>query len=266
MGYFESIRLTELDIVLDEIKGEMPGGNFILEIGGGTGWQAKKLSERGYAVEAIDIPQSMFSEQRIWPITDYDGKQIPFPNDHFDMVFSSSVLEHIAHLDEFQSEIKRVLKSNGLALHVVPSGSWRFWTNLVHYPFIVKTLVKLVFGKVAASMSSTSPNEMESLALSQMKRLSKQTIIKRAIFPPRHGEKGSAISEIYYFSRRNWLDMFRKSGWEIEKVSSNRLFYTGHMIFGQALSIQSRRKLSYILGSSCHIFRLRKKNISPSQQ
>ena len=229
-----------------------------MEIGGGIGWQAKKLSESGFTVESIDMPQSIYSEMRIWPITNYDGKHIPFPNNHFDIVFSSSVLEHIPHLSEFQTEMKRVLKVNGLALHIVPSGSWRFWTSLAHYPFVIKTLVKMLCVKFVGLRESTNRDEMEILALDRISRLSKLELLKKAIVPSRHGERGSALSEVYYFSRNCWLGVFKESGWRVEKVVSNRLMYTGYLVFGRLLSISCRRKLSYCLGSSCHIFKLRK--------
>lgn len=258
MTHIELIRVTELDLIIDEIKGQSYLGSSILEIGGGAGWQAKKLSETGFAVESIDMPQSIYSEMRVWPITNYDGKLIPFPNNHFDIIFSSSVLEHIPHLAEFHSEMKRVLKPDGLALHIVPSGAWRFWTSLAHYPFIIKTLLKMVLVKFVGSIDRTIFNEMETLALAQKKRLSKLELLKKAMVPPRHGEKGTALSEIYYFSRKRWLGLFKESGWHVEKAFSNRLMYTGHMILGRLLSIPCRKKLSYFLGSACHIFILRK--------
>jgi len=56
--------------------------------------------------------------------------QIPFEDHAFDIVFSSNVLEHIPHVVEFQKEIQRVLKPDGIAIHVLPSSSWRVWSNM----------------------------------------------------------------------------------------------------------------------------------------
>jgi SAM-dependent methyltransferase len=110
----------------------LPAHGRILEIGAGTGWQAKVLASQGYDVSAIDVPYSNYRENRIWPVIDYDGKNIPFKDNTFDIVFSSNVLEHILHIYEFQKEIHRVLKPSTWAIHVLPSGSWRFWTNITH--------------------------------------------------------------------------------------------------------------------------------------
>lgn len=255
LEYLESVRLLELEYVLSEIKRETPGRNNILEIGAGSGWQAKKLAENGYSVEAIDVDSSKYSKYRTWPITIYDGKHIPFPDDCFDIVFSSNVLEHIPHIFAFQNEIKRVLKSDGIAVHVLPSGSWRFWTNVAHYAFIIKTITNIITKKQALSQGNHSN---ESAIVDKINQLSKTEPIRKAAFPSRHGEIGSALTEVYYFSKYWWSNMFKITDWKIEKVFANRLFYTGYIIFGSALSLKLREHLSYIMGSSCHIFVLRK--------
>ena len=50
----------------------------------------------------------------------YDGKKIPFPDEHFDSVFSSEVFEHIFNLEEIIPEIKRVMKKEGKLLITCP--------------------------------------------------------------------------------------------------------------------------------------------------
>jgi SAM-dependent methyltransferase len=128
MRHLEAIRTFELDHVLNHLR----AGREILEIGAGTGWQARRLSELGFKVHAIDVADSNYSAARVWPVDAYDGKLIPFPNASFDYVFSSNTLEHIPHVSEFQSEIHRVLRPQGRALHLVPSATWRVWTNLTN--------------------------------------------------------------------------------------------------------------------------------------
>jgi SAM-dependent methyltransferase len=256
MSYVEAIRLVELDMVLKELKSECLERNSILEIGAGAGWQAQKLSAQGYEVEAIDVSESIYSTRKIFPIRVYDGKHIPFPNEYFDVVFSSSVLEHVPHVEEFQNEIKRVLRTNGVAIHVVPSAGWRFWTNMAHYPFILKAATRILLNKLLAVQRDM--DEVQAVVATQINRLSKTEIIGKIVFPPRHGERGNALSEIYYFNRTRWRQSFEKAGWQIERVFPNKLFYTGYMILGPAVPVSIRQKLSYLLGSSCHVFKLRK--------
>lgn len=50
----------------------------------------------------------------------YDGKEIPFPDDYFDSVFSSEVFEHIFNLEVILPEIARVMKKDGKLLITCP--------------------------------------------------------------------------------------------------------------------------------------------------
>jgi len=219
MEHLEAIRTAELEHVLDFL----PARCALLEIGSGSGWQAKRLSTLGFSVEAIDVPSSNYVSTRVWPVREYDGTRIPFLDESFDCVFSSNTLEHIPHVREFQREILRVLKPGGIAVHVVPSASWRVWTNL------------------------TNP--------------------LRYFTPPlRHGEHASnALTEMLYFRRGWWENLFRSSGWVIKSAGGNGLFYTGCSVADSHLSIKRRRALSRILGSACHVFVLAKARATPSR-
>jgi ubiquinone/menaquinone biosynthesis C-methylase UbiE len=263
LSYLETLRLSELERVLTEIKSEKPKGGIILEIGAGTGWQAKKITENGYHVKAIDIADSAYSIHRIWPIINYDGNYIPFPCNYFDVVFSSNVLEHIPHVVEFQNEIKRVLKPDGIVVHVLPSASWRFWTNVAHYPFVFKTIIKTVYPKIRSIKGHRKHNEVKSNKAPKMRHVSKKELIKNALYCQRHGAIGNALSELYYFSRYRWSELFRHTGWKIKNCFSTNLFHTGHIIFGHSISVSSRKVLSCLLGSSCHVFVLIKGRKTP---
>lgn len=214
LKHLESIRRYELEVAREV----MPPAGRLLEIGAGAGWQAKALEERGYQVSGIDVPSSNYRSEIIWPVTEYDGVKIPFADETFDIVFSSNTLEHIPHVVEFQSEIQRVLKPGGVVIHLVPSGTWRFWTNVTH-------------------------------------------LLKRWNPPDVHGELSSnAWSEIGQFSSRWWTRMFELTGWTLVLRGSNRLFYTGHSIMDQRLSMGVRHGLSLFLGGSCNLFVLRKRH------
>ena len=89
-------------------------------------------------------------------------------------------------------------------------------------------------------------------------KLSLSKKLRKALFPSRHGERGNAISEIYYFSKLEWTKIFKAGNWNIIRYEPNGLIYTGHVIFGKVLPLSTRNMLSRILGSSCHIFLLKK--------
>jgi len=68
----------------------------------------------------LDIEESGHSHQNEQVDVFYDGKTIPFEDNHFDSVFSSEVFEHIFNLERVLSEIHRVIKPGGHLLISVP--------------------------------------------------------------------------------------------------------------------------------------------------
>jgi SAM-dependent methyltransferase len=247
------IRSFEYQIVMALLQQEAENGAHVLELGAGVGWQAELFAQAGYKVDAIDLAKSVYANDRRYPIREYDGRKIPFPDKTFDVVFSSNVLEHVTNAEFIQSEIRRVLKSSGVAIHVVPSATWRLWSNLAHYPYIVGRAYQRAFWK--PDHSSTSPLTCDGATDSRRSKVS--GLIRRALIPKRDGELGNALTELYYFSRWRWRRLFRGADWRITRRASNRLFYTAYYTLGSRLSIRARERLSHLLGGSCHIFVLR---------
>ena len=270
--FLHQIRRHEISFV----ERHLPSGVRILEIGGGTGFQAKLLSEHGYDVASIDIPQSNYAEERVFPVIDYDGAAIPFPDDSFDVVFSSNVLEHIRDRVRLYVEIERVLKPSGFCLHAMPTGTWSFWTIVSHY---LSTGQRLIQGRRATPPASpvhaganpgqgaggpwlrTRIHGVKQAARSAMCRMVGLGIRifqgVRALWPPRHGETGNAFTEIATFSRFWWLRHFRRHGYEILSVEPMGLFYTGYMLRGAKLPLPVRERCARWLGSSCILYKLR---------
>ncbi len=248
LEYINKLRMHEAFSVLPFI----PKNSRILEVGAGTGAQAKKFSQDGHHVEAIDISKSIYSQNKLCKVTVYDGHNIPFPDKSFDVIFSSNTLEHISHIYAFQEELKRVLKDGGLAIHILPTANWRLWTIITQYVYIIKfILIKLFTIKQREETADSDPIRSVSKKLFLIKA-------KRIFIPVRHGEFGSAFSELYYFSKYRWIRLFKFTGWSINTHFPLNLFYTGYMILGGILTIKARVRLSYIFGSSVRMFVLQK--------
>lgn len=223
----------------------------ILEIGGGTGYQAKRLTEDGYVVDSIDIPDSNYAGQLEFSVQPYDGLNIPFPDGSFDIVFSSNVLEHVLDLPYLQAEMKRVLKPGGVCVHLMPTGAWRFWTNVAHYTELFQRLFGLAPRLIPKGLSRHALSDATSVL-----RLMVGTAKHYAIVP-RHGETGNALSEIVTFSARHWRKHFYSQHFAIDEATPVGLFYTGHMVLGNRLSLSARQRLAQWLGSACVIYVVR---------
>lgn len=223
----------------------------ILEIGGGTGYQAKRLTEDGFVVDSIDLPDSNYAGQLEFPVQPYDGRNIPFPEGSFDVVFSSNVLEHVLDLPYLQAEIKRVLRPGGYCVHLMPTGAWRLWTNVTHYTELIQRLLGL-----APRLFPQGVSRYAFLDSMSVLRLMVSTT-KHYARVPRHGETGNALSEIVTFSSRHWMQHFTSQHFTIEEVTAGGIFYTGYMALGPRLSLESRQKVSKWLGSACMIYVVR---------
>lgn len=218
----------------------------MLEIGAGTGYQAKLLTEHGFEVTAIDTANSAYREDRVYPVTEYDGARLPFASNTFDTIFSSNVLEHVRDVGPLLDEMRRVLKRNGRVVHILPTPVWRFWTILTHYIWLTKRLYQFLlqpFRETGSASNLASPR----IPSTWRERIG-------IFFPLRHGERGTTVTEIYFYRKRWWVPLFEKHGYRVIATRPAGIFYTGGFTFGATLSLTFREALAKILGSSCRIY------------
>ncbi len=247
--FLHHIRTLELALAVSEMPSTSNKSNkiTILEIGSGTGQQAKILTESGFNVIAVDIPSSAYKNQRVFPVIEYDGKNLPCQDSSIDIVFSSNVLEHIEDIDDFLKETYRVLTPKGIAIHILPTSSCRFWSLIAHYGWAVRRLLELIFSKTKKDFYFASTP----------KKIKRNDLLNIA-FPARHGERGNSLTEIYYYSEFWWKNKFISNNFDIKSISNNELFYSMANFLKFKLSIKSRRWLSSYMGSSCKIYKMEK--------
>jgi SAM-dependent methyltransferase len=246
--HLHALRSAETDKI---VKFFHPGAR-ILELGAGTGQQAKEIAGRGFDIVAIEIPNSNYAHARCFPILDYDGRHIPFERSSFDIVFSSNVLEHITDLHQINDEIRRVLRPDGYCVHVMPTHCWRFWTTLSAFPAALQYAASLR----SQLLPRRAPDRrgLEDAAAAWL-RLARH--MAAPLFQCRHGERGNIISELWLFHPWWWRKVFRRDNFGIVHEEPMGLFYTGHVLFGSRLSLQRRAQLARAFGSACHVFKVR---------
>jgi SAM-dependent methyltransferase len=200
----------------------------VLELGGGDGYQAKVISDLGCSVDSIDI--QIPETDPVYPVRKYDGVNIPFEASHFDIVYSSNVLQHVEHLPDLLAETKRVMTQNGKAIHTLPSTAWRFWTSLCQLPYSAEKL--------------------------RQRKYSPAYALRQAFSIRPQGRFPNAIAELYYFGRTYWKSVFAKAGFSVTSVLANGIFYTGQMMY--EISVPTREKLARFLGSASNVYVLKK--------
>ena len=135
------LNLMELglrDLGFDRIEADLPTGKSFLDVGCATGALVERAARRGWDARGVEIcgPAAEYA-RNIRKVSVLTGtlEEAAFPEDSFDFVHSSHVLEHIAEPREFVAEIRRILKPGGWCAIVTPNtaslqarlfrGQWR---------------------------------------------------------------------------------------------------------------------------------------------
>ncbi len=100
----------------------------VLDIGCGIGNYLEELYKRGHKILGIDIAENMIKTSRerlsryleFPPLCRTDIENLPFPDNHFDVIFCVGVLEYLKSDARSLEEISRVLKPNGLLFLTLP--------------------------------------------------------------------------------------------------------------------------------------------------
>ena len=129
-GNFSSSRekpWQEMVFLFDNIN----EGDRVLDLGCGNGRFSEIILPRASYVGLDNSERLIALAKNRYPDAEFvvaDALDIPFPDNSFDKVYSIALLHHIASLEMRQqvlSEIKRVLKPNGLAIITV----WDLWSK-----------------------------------------------------------------------------------------------------------------------------------------
>jgi SAM-dependent methyltransferase len=248
-GYVERIRAAEIA----SVRPWFAAGQRVVEIGGMNGFQASVIAGWGCTVRSFDVAPA--AGERFFDVEAYDGRRLPCADGGVDRVFSSNVLEHVRDLPALLAEIARVLRPEGLAIHLLPSPAWRFWHSAAHYGYLARWALGRAGSLVQAGGRPPSVGAAPQPDLGDfVRRKGKAWLIRRALWAGPHGEYPNALAELYYFSRLRWTRVFEEAGFRVVEHRPGGLFYSGYALLPGAFDAASRAKLAGWLGSACHIF------------
>lgn len=94
----------------------------VLDFGCGQGDLVRSLRDLGLRAMGCDFQANLGADENLRPISE-DPYRLPFPNDSFELVISTSVFEHAQDTEACMAEIHRVLRPGGTAVHAFP-GKW----------------------------------------------------------------------------------------------------------------------------------------------
>ena len=117
-----------LEVAVRELCGfNSPPRTKVLDFGCGPGNLLNLLLRDGFDAYGCDITahwsKDLLAVQERLGVISLTPYRLPFAKNTFDIVISTSVLEHVRNKEECFREIHRVLRPNGYSLHIYP-GKW----------------------------------------------------------------------------------------------------------------------------------------------
>jgi len=111
----DPLNKKRVDIFIKELKNK--NIRKILDIGCGSGINTRALKEAGFEVAGVDVSENaIFEAKRKYPEIEFSVagiEKLPFPDEVFDAIYCTEVIEHIYDTERVVKELSRVLKRGG---------------------------------------------------------------------------------------------------------------------------------------------------------
>ena len=102
---------------------EMQIGQKFLEPGCGRGEFLEEFNKLGLECYGIDLSEcsgTMCPDVEVKKGVNLENDKWPFPDNHFDIIYNKSLMEHLRNPDKFLIEARRVLKPGGKIICLIP--------------------------------------------------------------------------------------------------------------------------------------------------
>lgn len=196
----------------------------VLDVGCAKGYLVCAFRDLGVEAYGVDISEWAISESppevrdRLFNI-DVDSDPLPFEDEAFDLVTATEVVEHLANHNQLLSEVKRVLKPEGIVFISAPrrfvdtfgwlvgvGGYGRFGHNPTHVNVHPKSFWIMTFKACGFDYMGDFPRE----ALKESLHLSAPNS-KIARFLVKFGKVGKWLRKEWAFALRSETLLFRKA-------------------------------------------------------
>ncbi|SET76018.1 demethylmenaquinone methyltransferase / 2-methoxy-6-polyprenyl-1,4-benzoquinol methylase [Natronincola peptidivorans] len=131
-GFMKLFKLYKVEEIMNAL--ELQGNEMVVDIGGGTGYLAKNLSNSCKKIYVLDQSEKMLSlveeNEKVEAVVG-DGMATGFEDSSMDVVILSDVLHHVKEQQEILLEISRILKPKGKLL-ILDFNKNHFKTKILH--------------------------------------------------------------------------------------------------------------------------------------
>jgi SAM-dependent methyltransferase len=140
----------------DLVRSKLEPSSRVLDLGCGRGGLVEQLEHPLNQVFGVDADVASLQEHRLagkLSLTAALSHNLPFPDESFEVVFASWVLEHLAEPERVMVEIGRVLRPGGLFIFITPNKRHPLvaLNSLINrFSNFQDELVRLFYGRVSA--------------------------------------------------------------------------------------------------------------------
>lgn len=189
-----------------------------LELGAGDGFQSGLLARYVADLVVTDYRPAL-AEMPDRPGLTYrmcDAERVDeiFGVQQFDLVFSSNMLEHLPNPGRALAGMNRILKDDGIAVHLVPSPFWKLSQMAGFYPnAIISRLDRWRDRSSAQSGGSQQAWDNNPKVTGR-----RYNYLRRLLWPAPHGVSMSNLAEFTAFSPARWREAFTHAGFRVAAV------------------------------------------------
>jgi 2-polyprenyl-3-methyl-5-hydroxy-6-metoxy-1,4-benzoquinol methylase len=211
----------------------------MLEVGSGDGFMASLLAPLGKTLITTEPTPGCATHAAHLPRMQCSVTDLPFDDHSFDFVFSSSVLEHVRDREAAFAELRRVLRPDGVMVHLMPSPTWKLLQLAFFYPHLVLSGLELLGGQGEVITGTEDWRQ-------HAKNASWWHNIKQHGIPHVHGEYSNHLTEWLGFHANTWADLFRGAGFDVHACLSLPLYS------GYGFGLERLRRMGEGFGLSGH--------------
>lgn len=140
----------------------------------------------------------------------------------FDMIFSSSLLEHLPDWRRALTGIHKILADDGIGVHFMPNRVWKIATILLYIPNkIAGAIDKITSGRIFKRRQGHKwfKPYKETFDGNNLKAGRKKRFFLSKLFLPRlHGVSNSTVVEFIAFGKKQWVARFESAGFTVLAV------------------------------------------------
>lgn len=245
-------RRSEFEILFHHVS--IPPGRS-LEVGCGSGFLTALLAREGKLAAGVDMaaPDDLTHSRGLdapgalksalgagnLHFLGSSGEMLCFKDGSFDLVLSSYVLEHIGNRAKAVSEMKRVVRDDGLIVALVPSWMERVYAPISYYHILVwgslRSGLRFLLRKLGVERGGSTPSAAGPLRRPGERTAKRDEGIREKIskffrvyhptfpFPRPHGYYRSSSEELRAHRYRSWARLFEGEGLVIERAFATRI-------------------------------------------